>query len=59
MYNVLPQALIDAETVSTFQSKLTQLVKARAQSGETSWREAFDSPAILADWLYPDPPETN
>ena len=55
MYNVLPQVLVDAESVMSFQSKLTQMVKLRAQLGNETWRDSYESPAVLADWIYPDP----
>ena len=55
IYNVLPQALVDADSVENFQGKLTQLAKMRAQDGNEEWREAYESPALVADWLHPDP----
>ena len=56
MYNVLPQALVDADSVPSFQGKLTQLVKLRAQAGHEDWRDLLGSPATVAEWLYPEPP---
>ena len=43
IYNRLPQVFVDAQSVSTFQSKLTQLVKMRAQCDDLHWRSAFQS----------------
>jgi len=43
LYNRLPQVLVDAVSVKVFQSKLTQLVRLRAQQGDIRWRESFQS----------------
>ena len=53
IYNRLPQVLVDCETVSAFQGKLTQLAKVRAQRDEgNSWRNAFQSCADVVDNLW-------
>ena len=53
IYNRLPQELVDSDTVSAFQSKLTQLAKGRAQQDDTnSWREAFQSCADVVNFFY-------
>jgi len=43
IYNRLPQDMVNSESVSCFQSKLTQIAKYRAQIGDIHWREAFQS----------------
>ena len=43
IYNRLPEGLIATQSVSTFQGKLTQLVKTLAESSDPNWREAFQS----------------
>ena len=53
IYNRLPQDLVDAESVSAFQGKLTQLAKMRAQLDDgQEWRQAFQSCAdVVAFFL--------
>jgi len=45
IYNRLSQGLVDTECIPTFQGKLTQIAKLRAQHGDPKWREAFQSEA--------------
>ena len=53
VYNRLPQVLVDCETVSSFQSKLTHIAKVRAQQDHTdSWRGAFQSCADVVNYFY-------
>ena len=43
IYNRLTPELVNTQSVSPFQSKLTHLARIRAQQGDESWREAFQS----------------
>ena len=43
MYNMLPQCLVELESVKNFQSKLTHLAKTRAEHGMDNWRQAYQS----------------
>ena len=53
IYNRLPQELVDSENVTTFQGKLTQLAKMRAQRDEgISWRMSFQSCADIVSFFY-------
>ena len=53
IYNRLPQVLVDCETVSAFQGKLTQLAKVCAQRDDgNSWRSAFQSCADVVGNLW-------
>ena len=53
MYNRLPQVVVDCETVSAFQGKLTQLAKVRARQDEGhSWRGAFQACADISSFFY-------
>ena len=53
MYNRLPQVVVDCETVSGFQGKLTQLAKVRAQQDDGhTWRNAFQSCADITSFFY-------
>ena len=53
MYNRLPQVVVDCETVSAFQGKLTQLAKVRAQQDDGhAWRSAFQSCADIVSFFY-------
>jgi len=53
VYNRLPQELIDCETVKTFQGKLTQLAKMRAENDEgILWRMSFQSCADVVSFFY-------
>ena len=53
MYNCLPQVVVDCETVSTFQGKLTQLAEIRARQDDGhSWRSAFQSCADITSFFY-------
>ena len=45
IYNYLPQSIVDATSVSRFQSALTELVAARARSGQSNWSQTL-SPRI-------------
>ena len=42
-YNRLPQALVDAPTVSNFQARLTHLATQRASNANDSWRRCFQN----------------
>ena len=55
IYNVLPQALIDSETVKTFQSRLTKLIQIRIESSGTNWRNSFQSVVDTVEWFHPTP----
>ena len=53
IYNRLPQDLVDAHSVATFQGKLTQLAKMRAQLDDgQEWRHAFQSCADVVAFFY-------
>ena len=53
IYNRLPQDLVDVQSVTTFQGKLTQLAKMRAQLDEgQEWRQAFQSCADVVAFFY-------
>jgi len=53
IYNRLPQDLVNAESVATFQGKLTQLAKMRAELDETQeWRQSFQSCADVCAFFY-------
>ena len=52
MYNRLPQELVEAPTVSSFQSRLTKLAKGRADREEASWRCAFRDCKDVVDFFY-------
>ena len=41
VYNRLSQSLVDSPSVKTFQSRLTQIAKYRAENGDNHWRHAF------------------
>ena len=41
-YNNLPQNVVDCPSVSTFQSMLTKMVRARCEAGDSHWKFAFD-----------------
>ena len=43
IYNRLPQAFIDLNTVSEFQSALTHLARCRCNRGDGLWRDSFHS----------------
>ena len=52
MYNRLPQVLVDSESVSIFQSRLTQLAKLRAQQDDgLGWRSSFQSCADIVNFF--------
>ncbi|CAE8627965.1 unnamed protein product [Polarella glacialis] len=40
-YNMLPQRVVDSTTVSSFQQKLQQAVKAAARDGRSNWQYVF------------------
>ena len=46
IYNRFPQAWIDAQSVSTFQKKLTHFAKVRAQANHADWRILFQDLTI-------------
>ena len=53
IYNRLPQAIVDMESVSSFQGKLTQLAKLRAERDEGhNWRSAFQSCQDVVNFFY-------
>ena len=53
VYKRLLQVFVDCTSVATFQSKLTQLAKARAQQDEgDAWRGAFQSCADVVSFFY-------
>ena len=53
VYNRLPQVLVDCETVSSFQNKLTQIAKVKAQQDTSyAWRGAFQSCADVVNYFY-------
>ena len=53
IYNRLPQDLVDAESVATFQGKLTQLAKMRAElDNSQEWRNAYQSCADVVAFFY-------
>lgn len=41
-YNRLPQYVVDSESISAFQSKLTEIAHTRCQHGLPQWRYTFD-----------------
>ena len=43
IYNCLSQGMVDHRDVKSFQAHLTQLARYRANVGEPTWREAFQS----------------
>ena len=45
VYNLLPQAIVDAPDVSTFQRSLQSIVKIQAAAGKDGWSE-FLSPRV-------------
>ena len=50
IYNRLPQVLVDCESVRTFQGKLNQMAKSRAQMDDShGWRNAFQSCADVVN----------
>ena len=54
IYNLLPQEIVDANSVRLFQRALSNLVKHRALSGFSNWQATF-SPRIpiISHPLYP------
>jgi len=52
MYNRLPQEIVDLPSVSTFQKKLTELAKARADQGQTNWRCSYKDCKEVVDYFY-------
>ena len=51
MYNRLPQFIVDAATVSNFQSTLTRAAKSRAAAGDEHWRDWFQDWAHVDRWF--------
>ena len=43
IYNRLPQWLVDMKSVQAFQKGLNAVAKSRAEAGQSTWREAFQS----------------
>ena len=43
VYNRLPQGLVDKKNVQAFQKGLNAVAKSRADAGQSTWREAFQS----------------
>ena len=43
IYNRLPQWLVDKKSVQAFQKGLNAVAKSRADAGQSTWREAFQS----------------
>ena len=43
IYNRLPQELVNSESVTTLQGKLTQLAKTRVERGDPNWRDTYQS----------------
>ena len=43
IYNRLPQWLVDKKNVQAFQKGLNAVAKGRAEAGQSTWREAFQS----------------
>ena len=53
IYNRLPQEIVDAPSVTSFQGKLTQLAKLRAGRDEGhEWRSAFQSCQDVVNFFY-------
>ena len=52
MYNRIPQDLVEARTVSTFQSSLTKIAKHRAENDDASWRCAFQTCKEITDYFH-------
>ena len=52
LYNRLPQAFIDLQTVSAFQAKLTHEVKQQAAAGHDHWRDIFKDCGKLTDHFF-------
>ena len=42
VYNNLPQDVVDATTVSSFQSLLTKMARTRCEQGAENWMYTFD-----------------
>ena len=41
IYNNLPQVIVDAKSVNSFQHQLTQIVRRRCQDGQAEWALSF------------------
>ena len=63
IYNNLPQYVVDADNVSLFQKRLTEIARDRCQRASASWAASFDArvgpdlegpPAYNSDILYLD-----
>ena len=52
VYNVLPQSVIDCECIHVFQSKLIQIARMRASTGDATWRNCFQCQAHTVEILY-------
>ena len=51
VYDRLPRRVVHLDSVKEFQSLLTQVVRFRVQSGDPTWREAFQSCADVLSHL--------
>ena len=52
VYNLLPQSVVEAEDVKTFQCRLTDMVRARLTGGDHGWRALF-SPRVSLFQCHP------
>ena len=41
IYNNLPQVIVDAKSVNSFQHQLTQIVRRKCQDGQAEWALSF------------------
>ena len=41
IYNNLPQYIVDAQSISSFQHLLTKMAKTRCESNEIDWESSF------------------
>ena len=53
IYNNLPQYVVDASTVSNFQSFLTEMARKRCQLGNASWAKSFSRlNGLHVEWSF-------
>ena len=52
MHNRLPQDIVDLPPVSSFQKKLTRIVKDRAEQRHANWRYSFKNVKDVIDYFY-------
>ena len=52
MYNRLPEEIVNLPSVSSFQSKLTNLARDRADQGQENWRCAYQDCKDVVDFFY-------